>query len=67
MCVVDHCDDDYIAINQFQCALPPDVSCQPCLADDDCAPGHRCKDNACSPRTPAAPPDPPDALVIPNR
>ncbi|PKN54918.1 MAG: hypothetical protein CVU56_23975, partial [Deltaproteobacteria bacterium HGW-Deltaproteobacteria-14] len=36
VCVVDHCDDDYIAINQFQCALPPDVSCQPCLADDDC-------------------------------
>jgi len=36
VCVVDECDDDYIAINQFQCALPPDVSCQPCLGDDDC-------------------------------
>ena len=36
VCVVDHCDPDYLAINQFQCALPPDVSCQPCLDDDDC-------------------------------
>jgi len=36
VCVVASCDDDYIAINRFQCALPPDTSCQPCAADDDC-------------------------------
>jgi len=36
VCVVAECDPDYIAINQFQCALPPDVSCQPCQGDGDC-------------------------------
>jgi len=38
-CVVDTCDDDYIKINDFQCSLPPDVSCQPCTADTDCYDG----------------------------
>ena len=36
VCVVASCDADYIAINRFQCALPPDVSCQPCDDDGDC-------------------------------
>jgi hypothetical protein len=39
VCVVDTCDTDYVAINRFQCALPPDVSCQPCVADSDCLGG----------------------------
>ncbi|MFO0747272.1 MAG: MopE-related protein [Myxococcota bacterium] len=36
VCVVASCDADYVAINRFQCALPPDTSCQPCAGDDDC-------------------------------
>ncbi|MCC6620924.1 MAG: hypothetical protein IT385_06700, partial [Deltaproteobacteria bacterium] len=36
VCVVASCDLDYIMINRFQCALPPDTSCQPCGDDDDC-------------------------------
>ncbi len=36
VCVVESCDPDYVAINRFQCSLPPDVSCQPCVADGDC-------------------------------
>ncbi|PIE17056.1 MAG: hypothetical protein CSA66_06875, partial [Proteobacteria bacterium] len=39
ICVVDTCDDDYVALNQFQCTLPPDVSCQPCAEDGDCLGG----------------------------
>jgi len=36
VCVVDTCDEDYVKINDFQCTLPPDVSCQPCANDDAC-------------------------------
>jgi len=36
VCVVAACDADYVQINDFQCALPPDVSCQPCESDGDC-------------------------------
>jgi len=39
VCVVASCDDDYVQINPFQCALPPDVSCQPCTGDEDCLGG----------------------------
>ena len=36
VCVVDTCDEDYFALNDFQCTLPPDVSCQPCAGDEAC-------------------------------
>ncbi|MEC9073293.1 MAG: MopE-related protein, partial [Myxococcota bacterium] len=39
ICVVESCDEDYLALNDFQCALPPDVSCQPCSGDDACYDG----------------------------
>jgi len=39
LCVVDHCDPDYFKLNDFQCVLPPDVSCQPCASDADCYEG----------------------------
>ena len=36
VCVVDTCDPDYIKLNDYQCVLPPDVSCQPCTKDAAC-------------------------------
>jgi hypothetical protein len=36
VCVVAECDPDYVPIGRFQCGLPPDVSCQPCVGDSDC-------------------------------
>lgn len=62
------CEEDYDCPGTEVCNVSRGA-CEAftCLADDDCAPGHRCADNACSPRTPTAPPDAPDALVIPNR
>ncbi len=36
ICVVAGCNPDYIPVGRFLCALPPDVSCQPCGTDDDC-------------------------------
>jgi hypothetical protein len=36
VCVVESCDADYIKLNDFQCVLPPDVSCQPCTKDAAC-------------------------------
>ncbi len=36
VCVVDSCDEDYVPIGRFQCGLPPDVSCQPCVEDSEC-------------------------------
>ncbi|MCB9785380.1 MAG: hypothetical protein H6744_01690 [Deltaproteobacteria bacterium] len=36
ICVVASCDEGYVQLNDFQCAKPPDVSCQPCGGDGDC-------------------------------
>jgi hypothetical protein len=36
VCVVDTCEPDYIKLNDYQCVLPPDVSCQPCSKDAAC-------------------------------
>ena len=36
VCVVESCDPDYIKLNDYQCVLPPDVSCQPCTKDAAC-------------------------------
>ena len=36
VCVVESCDPDYVKLNDYQCVLPPDVSCQPCLKDAAC-------------------------------
>jgi hypothetical protein len=35
-CVVASCDTGYVKVNEFQCALPPDVACQPCGSDAEC-------------------------------
>jgi len=43
VCVVDTCNTDYIPIGRFQCGLPPDVSCQPCVGDAECY-GGTCAD-----------------------
>jgi len=39
VCVVAACDPDYVELNRFQCALPPDVSCLPCESDGECYDG----------------------------
>ncbi len=39
VCVVAACDPDYVELNRFQCALPPDVSCLPCASGDECYDG----------------------------
>ncbi|MDP6945184.1 MAG: MopE-related protein, partial [Myxococcota bacterium] len=39
VCVVASCDEGFVAINDFQCAVPPDVACQACADDDDCFEG----------------------------
>jgi len=39
VCVVAACDPDYVELNRFQCALPPDVSCLPCSDEDECFDG----------------------------
>jgi hypothetical protein len=38
-CSVGACDPGYVQVSAFQCALPVDVSCQPCLGDADCYDG----------------------------
>jgi len=58
-CVVDECDPGYYELNEFQCVIPPDLSCEPCDADEDCMAGHcvtidgvgRCAE-ACDPQAP---------------
>jgi len=39
VCVVAACDPDYVELNRFQCALPPDVSCLPCTSESECYDG----------------------------
>ncbi len=39
VCVVEVCDPDYVELNRFQCALPPDVSCLPCSSENECYDG----------------------------
>ncbi len=39
-CVVDACDPGYFELNEFQCVIPPDLSCEPCDTDGDCMAGH---------------------------
>ncbi len=38
-CVVETCDEGYISISPFQCVIPPDTTCDPCDADEDCLGG----------------------------
>ncbi|MFO0746289.1 MAG: MopE-related protein [Myxococcota bacterium] len=38
-CVVASCAPGYIALNDFQCTLPPDLGCQSCASDADCKGG----------------------------
>ncbi|MBI5511552.1 MAG: hypothetical protein HY903_22580, partial [Deltaproteobacteria bacterium] len=40
-CVVQSCDDGYLALTPFACTLPPALSCKPCATGDDC-PGGVC-------------------------
>ncbi len=40
-CVVLTCDPGYVKVSPFQCVVPPDTTCQACLADADCI-GSRC-------------------------
>ncbi|GMV41090.1 MAG: hypothetical protein AMXMBFR64_28060 [Myxococcales bacterium] len=35
-CVVASCNSDYVKLNDFQCGLPPNVSCVPCTSDSGC-------------------------------
>ncbi|MEZ4265503.1 MAG: MopE-related protein [Myxococcota bacterium] len=39
ICVVESCNEGYVQLNDFQCAIPPDVGCQPCGSDTDCLGG----------------------------
>ena len=39
LCIVDTCETDFVKVNDFQCSLPIDVSCQGCLVDADCSGG----------------------------
>ncbi|MDP6945332.1 MAG: MopE-related protein, partial [Myxococcota bacterium] len=39
VCIAASCDEGYVKINEFQCQLPPDVSCQLCAEDADCYAG----------------------------
>lgn len=40
-CVVDTCAAGFVKISDFQCIVPPDTTCQACVADVDCL-GGRC-------------------------
>jgi len=35
-CVVSECDEGYFQVSPFQCVVPPDTTCQPCLTEQDC-------------------------------
>ncbi len=35
-CVVDHCDPGYYRLSDYQCILPPLMTCQPCDSDAQC-------------------------------
>jgi hypothetical protein len=35
-CRVLECDSGYYKLNDFQCILPQDTACSPCLSDDEC-------------------------------
>ncbi|MDP6945185.1 MAG: hypothetical protein QF464_13640, partial [Myxococcota bacterium] len=36
VCVIESCDEGFVAINAFQCIVPPNTTCQPCASDDVC-------------------------------
>ncbi len=45
LCVVETCAEGYFRLNEFQCILPADALCQPCVDDAACY-GGRCIDIA---------------------
>ncbi len=36
VCMVEQCEEDFILLNDFQCAVAVNAGCKPCVTDEDC-------------------------------